>query len=86
LRSAGEIEFGFLKKRSLDFEARVDGISGIFRDERTEERRSHAGVKILADFKSDFDFFRERKGKVLGDLVVGCVEARECFEIWRNGF
>ena len=86
LRYAGEIELGLLKKTAFDFEARVNGISEIFRDKHAEKIRPHAGVKILADFESDFDFFSQGKRNVLGDLVVGSVEAREGFEVWRDGF
>ncbi len=86
LRSAGEVEFGFFKKRALNFEASVNGIGKIFRDKHAEKIRSHAGVKILAHFECDFDFFGEGQGNMLGHLVVGNVEASERFEVWRGGF
>src|SRR5271169_1462271 len=85
LRGAGEIELGVLEKGALDFEACVDGIAEIFRDERAEKRGSHAGVKVLTDFEGDFDLFGKRQRNVLGDLVFGSVKTGERFEVWCGG-
>jgi len=64
----------------------VDGIAGIFRDQRSEKRGTHAGVKILAYFEGHFDFFGEGKRNVLGDLVVAGVDVRKRLEVRRSSF
>jgi len=83
LGDAGEIELGVLKKSAFGGESGLQRVLAIFCEERAEEIRAHAGVKILADLESDFGFFGEGKRNVFGDLVFRVIEMSECEEIWR---
>ena len=49
LSGAREFKFRGLQKITLDLEAGIKGVLCVFRGERPEEVRSHAGVKILTD-------------------------------------
>ena len=50
LRGAGEVELGLLQKRLLYFETSVEGIFGVFCNQKAEKIRTHSGVQILTDF------------------------------------
>jgi len=76
LRGAGKIKPRGLQKFAFDFEPRVERCFCVFRDERSEEIRPHAGVEILADLQGDFDFFRERRRNMFRDLILRGVGAR----------
>ena len=52
LSGAREFKFRGLQKITLDLEAGIKGVLCVFRGERPEEVRSHAGVKILADLET----------------------------------
>jgi hypothetical protein len=86
LRGAGEIELGILQESLLDFETGVKWISGILGHEEAKEIRTHACVEILADFQSDFDFFGEWRGNVLGDLIFRRLKTLETSEIYTGRF
>ena len=69
----------------LEPEASVEGIPCIFPSESAEKVRPHASVQILADLERDFDFLREGRRNVLGNLILRRIETRIRREICDTG-
>ena len=84
LTGTREIEVRGLQKLVLDMESCVERILRVFGHQRPEKIRSHSCMKILADFERDFELLRERGRNMLGDLILGGVEAREGSKIHRG--